>query len=132
MGLWAWLKSLRKPAHQPEADFVVSLDGELITFRDPDGALHEVDLGRLRAVVIETDDSGPWGMDLWWLLFGADDRVAAAFPGGATGEQAVIDQLMRLPGFAHQEMVKAMCSTQVAAFVLWRDEAEPISPSASD
>ena len=38
--------------------------------------------------MIETNDSGPFGADVWWLLFGADDRIAVAFPQGATGEQA--------------------------------------------
>ncbi len=77
-------------------------------------------MSELRGVIIETDDSGPWGADLWWLLFGADDRVAVAFPGGATGEQVVIDRLMALPGFDFETMTRAMGSTEVAVFPVWR------------
>jgi hypothetical protein len=133
MSLWSWLKSLRRAPTQPEAAYVVSFDGVTIGVLDPDGALHEMAAEDLRGVVVETDDSGPWGADLWWLLFGTDDRVAVAFPGSSTNEQPVIDWLMKLPGFDFEEMTKAMGSTDVAVFFLWRAAAvDSTSPIASD
>ena len=132
MSFWTWLKSFRKPAPQPEAAHVVSLEGETIVSRHPDGAIQQLAFSQLRGVAVETNDSGPWGMDLWWLLIGQDDRVAVAFPGGATGEQTVVDRLMSLPNFDHGEMIKAMGSTDVAVFFLWRAEAEPTSLNAAD
>ncbi|KRA59684.1 hypothetical protein ASD79_12380 [Caulobacter sp. Root655] len=99
---------------------MVSFDGTVIAVRDPDKREHQLPISDLRGVVIETDDSGPWGADLWWLLFGADDLVAVAFPGGATDEQIVIDQLMALPGFDFEAMTRAMSSTDVAVFPVWR------------
>ncbi|EJL32589.1 hypothetical protein PMI01_02485 [Caulobacter sp. AP07] len=99
---------------------MVSFDGAVIAVRDPDRQDHQLPIADLRGVVIETDDSGPWGADLWWLLFGADDRVAVAFPGGATDEQVVIDQLMALPDFDFEAMTRAMSSTDVAVFPVWR------------
>jgi hypothetical protein len=132
VSFWTWLKSFGKPTPQPEAAHKVSLEGETVVVRSPDGTTQQLELDQLRGVVVETNDSGPWGMDLWWLLFGPDDRVALAFPGGAAGEQAVIDRLMSLPNFDHEEMIKAMGSADVAVFFLWRAEAEPTSPNAAD
>ena len=123
MSVWTWLKSLGGSAparRQPEAAYVLSLAENLVTLRDPEGQEHRFSLSDLRGVIIETNDSGPWGADLWWLLFGADDRVAVAFPGGATGQQRVIDRLMTLPGFDFEAMTRAMGSTAVAVFPVWR------------
>ena len=58
--------------------------------------------------------------DVWWLLFGADDRIAVAFPQGASGEQEAIDWLIALPGFDHEAMIMAMGSTGNAVFPVWR------------
>ncbi len=124
MNIWAWLKSLggAAPARraEPETAYILSLIDDVVAVRDPDNQEHRLSLSDLRGVIIETDDSGPWGADLWWLLFGADDRVAVAFPSGATGEQAVMDRLMALPGFDFEAMTRAMSSTDVAVFPLWR------------
>jgi hypothetical protein len=124
MSFWTWLKSLGGLAAErraePEAEYVMSLIDEVIAVRDPDGQEHRLAISDLRGVIVETDDSGPWGADLWWLLFGADDRVAVAFPGGAANEQIVIDRLMTLPGFDFEAMTRAMGSTDVAVFPLWR------------
>jgi hypothetical protein len=124
MSFWTWLKSLGGLAPErraePETEYVMSLIGEVIAVRDPDGQEHRLAISDLRGVIVETDDSGPWGADLWWLLFGADDRVAVAFPGGAANEQMVIDRLMALPGFDFEAMTRAMGSTDVAVFPLWR------------
>jgi hypothetical protein len=70
--------------------------------------------------MIETNDSGPFGADIWWLLFGADDRLACAFPQGAAGEKAAVDRLLGLPGFDHEAMIMAMGSTGNAVFPVWR------------
>ena len=105
---------------QPEDNWEVSLDADLIRVRDKAGAERSVARSALSAVAIETNDSGPWGADLWWLLFDADDRLACAFPQGATGEQAAVDYLLTLPIFDHDAMVRAMASTGNAIFPVWR------------
>ncbi len=122
MSLWTWLKSLSRlaPRRWSESDYVVSLIDDVIAVRCPDAQEHRVSISDLCGVIIETDDSGPWGADLWWVLLGADDRVALAFPGGSTGEQIVIDRLMVLPGFNFEVMTRAMRSTDVAVFPVWR------------
>lgn len=116
--MFGWLR--RKPPPPPESLWTVALDGERIAVTEPDGKVESVGKDALSAIVVETNDSGPWGIDLWWLLFGPDDRLACAVPGGATGETALVDFVSALPGFSHAAMIKAMGSTANARFPLWR------------
>ena len=103
-----------------EEAYIVSVGSDGISVADPQGEEQTVALADVNGVMIETNDSGPTGMDVWWLLFGADDRIAVAFPQGATGEQEAIDWLLGLPGFDHEVMIMAMASTVNAVFPLWR------------
>lgn len=117
--MFGWLKK-RRAGLQPEAKWVVQIDPARIRVTDPEGratTLAKVDLSR---VAIETNDSGPWGTDLWWLLFGTGDQLTCTFPGGATGEAAVLDYLTALSEFDHAQMVQAMGSTANAVFPLWQ------------
>lgn len=117
--MFGWLR--RKPAPlTPESLWQVAIDDGAIHVTDDKGGRSSVAIRNLSGVAIETNDSGPWGADLWWLLFDADDRMACAVPEGATGAQALIDVVMALPGFNHQAMTKAMRSTANASFALWR------------
>lgn len=79
----------------------------------------------LAGVMIETNDSGPWGADVWWLMFDENDQLACAFPQGATGESDAIDFFMQLGGFDNEAMIAAMGSTDNAVFPVWRrDQAQ--------
>jgi hypothetical protein len=117
--MFGWLKRKRQPARlDPESRWIVEADEHRIIVTDPAGETSSVEEGDLCAIAIETNDSGPWGADLWWLLFGAE-TLACAFPQGATGEQKMIDYLTALPSFNHEEMAKAMASTANAVFPVW-------------
>jgi len=104
----------------PEALWQLSVDQEHIELTAQDGTFTRLEKSALRGVIVETNDSGPWGADVWWLLFGVDDTVALAYPQGATGEQAVLDWLIALPGFDQEAMIRAMGSTRNAVFPVWR------------
>lgn len=103
-----------------EAAWIVEVTPEVITATDPSGDMRRVEMAELHGVMIETNDSGPFGADLWWLLFGADDRLACAFPQGATGEEDAVNLLVGLAGFDHEAMIMAMASTANAVFPVWR------------
>lgn len=120
-----WLSSLldrlRRPKGlYPECLWNVSVDE--IGFRATDQTGKTVYLPRenLESVVVATNDTGPWGADVWWLMYGADGQLACAFPQGATGEKDVLDALLALPGFDQTEMIKAMGCTSVATFIVWK------------
>ena len=105
---------------QPEAQFIVSFDGIEFLLRNPEGAVHCLKLADLGAVIVETNDTGPWGMDVWWVLLNQDGKLGLLYPQGATGESLVMDRLMALPGFDTAELIKAMGSTAKATFPVWR------------
>lgn len=119
--MFGWLRK-RASRAQPEARWTVTLDDGHVQVTDDRGAVKRLATAELRGVAIETNDSGPWGTDVWWLLFGADDRVACLYPQGATGESAMLDYLCALPEFDFTEMAKAMGSTDNALFPVWRRE----------
>lgn len=105
---------------QPESRWSVSAGGPAISVTDAEGNARSVSKSDLSGIAIETNDSGPWGADVWWLLFGADDRLACAFPQGATGEEAFQDFLKTLPAVDYDQMVRAMSSTDNGIFPAWR------------
>lgn len=119
MRLFNWFRK-RPKALYPEALWTVASDGDGVRATDHTGATMFVSDADLSSVAIETNDSGPWGADVWWLLFGMDGQLACAFPQGATGENNVIEHLMALPGFDQKELIKAMGSTDNAVFPVWR------------
>ncbi|QUD87814.1 hypothetical protein [Phenylobacterium montanum] len=99
------------------------VDGDCISVTDGEGQIKRINKADLSGLAIETNDSGPWGADVWWLIFGDEDQLACTFPQGATGEGAVVDFLTSLPSFDHSEMIKAMTSTGNAVFPVWRKAA---------
>ncbi len=119
MSMFGWLRK-RAKGLQPEAQWVVDLGPERIQVTDAAGGVAALAKAELAGVAIETNDTGPWGADFWWLLFGANDQLACAFPEGATGEDAVIDYLVALPGYDHEQMTNAVRSTSNAVFPVWR------------
>ncbi len=120
--MFGWFK--KKSAQlDPESRWIVGSEGLFITVSDEAAQTRSVAKTDLSGVAIETNDSGPWGADVWWLLFGNDDRLACLFPQGATGEKAVVEYLTELPSFDHGEMIKAMTSTENTVFPVWRKSA---------
>ena len=114
-----WLKKIKQKPLQPETQWTVIVGEDSIRITDNQDSVRELAKQELKGVAIETNDSGPWGADLWWMLFDLGGQLAGAFPGGATGESALIDYVATLPSFNHGEMIRAMASTDNAVFVLW-------------
>jgi hypothetical protein len=88
---------------------------EAIQNRHPDGSIETMLLKDLQRIVIETNDTGPWGMDVWWVLEGPPDLPIVRFPQGATGEDKFIEYASTLDGFA----IRGMNSTRNARFECW-------------
>jgi hypothetical protein len=104
----------------PEAHWTVTAFDDRIEAVDPKGEVHAVAFADLSGVMIETNDTGPIGTDVWWLLFGADSRLACTFPQGADGEEEAVARLIGLPGFDREAMILALASTTNAVFPVWR------------
>jgi hypothetical protein len=70
----------------------------------------------VQRVAIETNDSGPWGADVWWLIEGSQARCT--YPGGATGDIEALKVLEhRLTGFSDERVVQVMGCTSNKRFV---------------
>ncbi len=103
----------------PEAAVVVSVDPDSIRTEFPDGVALSISWDDVDCVAIETNDSGPWGSDVWWRFEGSER--CCTYPQGATGDTKLIDSLGdRFPGFDYDQLSRAMCSTTNARFVCWR------------
>lgn len=100
---------------QPEKHYIVSVAGDEVRCVGPDGGVQAVRLARLLDVYVETNDSGPGGFDVWFVLRDDLDQQCA-FPLGAPGETDVLDRLRQLPGFE----LDGMNSTTNARFLCWR------------
>lgn len=99
-----------------EARFVVEVTpGDEIVCRAPGRADQRITMAELGAVYVETNDSGPWGSDVWWLLNDKSGDTRVAFPQLATGENSALERLRLLPGFE----VRGMNSAENARFLCW-------------
>jgi len=108
----------RREALLPERKFVVSFDESGIAAAYPTGEIAAIAWSEVQRVAIETNDSGPWGADFWWLLEGETRRCA--YPQGATGEiEAMAAFPFRFPGFDHEAFGAANRSTSNARFLCW-------------
>jgi hypothetical protein len=87
---------------------------------EPEGKVRRLSVAELTGVAIETNDEGPFAPDVWWMLFGADDRVSLVWPLGARGDELTLDSLMQLPGIDLEKMIEATASTERGFFPLWR------------
>jgi hypothetical protein len=98
------------------------LDGNIVT-SDGNGAEQRLPLRDLRRVVVATDDSGPWGADVVFLLYSSDPDPAGIFPLEAAGRENFVEWLSAQPGYQDRELAKAMGSTRVARFEVLAAEA---------
>ncbi|MEP7220638.1 MAG: hypothetical protein ABI876_17060 [Bacteroidota bacterium] len=112
----------------PEEQYVVEISDAGISCTLPDGERQTVAWSDLKEVAIETNDSGPWGMDFLWVLTG--DSSQCIIPQGATGEQELVDHMMAMPGFDYDAFISATTSTDVARFPCW--QRDPAFRSSDD
>ncbi len=96
----------------------VTWDETGVSARFPTGEVQAIDWMAVNVVAIETNDSGPVGADVWWLLEGSE--LLLAYPQGATGDEAMLEELPhRFPGFSQEAVIAAMGCTDNARFVCW-------------
>lgn len=107
----------------PECLHVVQITEQWIAVSRPDGASVNLPLADLTKVVVETNDSGPWGADVLWHWYGSSLAVVCSYPQGATGESAALAFLESLRGFNDHELRKAMGCTSNRTFTVYERAA---------
>jgi hypothetical protein len=104
-----------------ERAVVVTFDDSGISAAYPGGEVQWMAWPEVEQISIETNDTGPWGADVWWVLTGTGRR--STYPGGATGEQEALTEFRkRFPQFNEEAFIQAMCCTSNAQFVCWKRE----------
>lgn len=117
-----WNAALRQPL--PEARICVSSDDSGIVCAHPGRKVMTVAWHEVTGVCIQTTSHGPWAADVFWVIETCEGSPPLVFPSGASGEQAVLDDLAaRLPGFDRGAVVAAMSCTAERVFVVWRKAA---------
>lgn len=123
--MFRWLRRLFariRPRTTPETTVEVLDATGWVTAIYPDGRSLTVAWDDLAEVEMHTNESGPWGFDVWWVLRGA--RHTCIFPANANGAAAVLGKLQALPGFDQGALLRAMGSTTGSVFPCWRRPPE--------
>ena len=122
--LWSIMRArwrARVEAVQFERKVIISTDDSRISVVYPDGRIESIAWAEVNCVAIETNDSGPWGTDVWWLFEGPSGRCA--YPQGATGDPETLQLLpTKFPGFKDEVVIEAMGSTSNHRFICWERE----------
>ena len=105
-----------------ESEVVVEDHGDFVSARFPDGTSQTLSWHDLCRFQVETNDSGPWGWDVWFRLIGTEDELA--FPLGATGEDGVFERLEGVTGRPKNELIDGMNCTDNKVFVTWWKDSE--------
>ena len=101
----------------PEHEIIVTITGQEISCRRPDGLVESVAWDDLRAVLLQTTSEGPFSVDVYWILVG--NRSGCVIPQGANGEQALLARLQTLEGFDNDMVIQAMLSVEDQRFLCW-------------
>ncbi|KVH10633.1 hypothetical protein WS84_14020 [Burkholderia anthina] len=121
-------RTAARPNARPRGWTVTATDTR-IESTDRTGATRGIALSDLGAILIETNDQGPFASDVWWVLFDTNRQFACAFPQDAEGAKAAVDRLLDLPGIDHRKVIDAQTSIQNATFPIWeRPAREPATP----
>ena len=93
-----WVREkLRDWNTSPLGKWSVRFDADDIETSDGLNTKHRLPIRELRKVVVQTDDSGPCGVDVLYFLFTEDQQPAAVFPIEARGCQGFVRWAQHAP-----------------------------------
>ena len=114
--MFSWL---RKWLHGPTpAPWRVQITDQGVAISDGQGTEKTVPIDAIRRVIVATDDSGPWGADVVFLIFASGAEPVGLFPLEAQGCDDFVGWLANRPGYRDRELAAAMSSTRCAEFVV--------------
>lgn len=97
------------------SEFSVQVEGDTVMVVRPDHTAYSINLKKVTQVFVETNEGGPWGLDVWFVLLDETSGNAVTYPLGAVGEDAVLERLLKFDGFE----LKGMDSTDNATHLCW-------------
>jgi hypothetical protein len=122
MGIFSFFKKNKKDKSSlvPESKWKVEFIETIIKATDYDGIESSIEISGIHQVIIETNDSGPWGTDIWWRIL--SNSGVLSVPGGASGESEMLENFQRFPNFDNEQLIKAMSSTENTEFIVWKNQ----------
>lgn len=106
----------------PECLYRISITDDEIQIAHPDGNTSRMQLRALTKVVVETNDTGPLGADVWWHWYG-DAQAVCSYPQGATGEDKALAFVQTLDDFDDDQLRSAMGCTSNQSLVVYKRAA---------
>ena len=107
----------------PLAIWSVRIEADAIVTSDGIGTTRRLAIDDLARVVVATDDSGPWGADFVYLLYGPAPDPVGIFPIEAEGCLEFVDWLSARPGYDGRALQRAAGSTSVARFTVFERDS---------
>ena len=122
MGIFSFFKKKQSNTGKlsPESKWIVELTGSVLKTVDYEGLEKSIEVTKIEQIIVETNDSGPWGTDVWWRILTKEGLLSV--PGGATGESEMLKNFQAFQEFDNEELINAMSSTDNAEFVVWRNK----------
>lgn len=77
---------------------------------------------QIKAVVIETNDRGPWEEDVYFILFSNSEDNLFSIPQCADSTQDLIVRFQSLPDFDNEAVIKSMGCTSNRSFLCWEQK----------
>ena len=115
--LRSWLSSWRTRRTEDlliERQFIVCVTENGLSVAYPTGEIQAINWSDVGRILVETNDSGPYGADVWWIIEGKGSECS--FPLGASGEDVALEEIrLRFPTFE----VQGMNSIANARFICW-------------
>ncbi len=108
----------------------LTLSDSDVRFDNGRGGTAVLSFADLAAVVIETNDSGPWGDDVIWHLLGRKEGAALSIPQSVPAFHELMTRLQALPDFDNEQVIAAMGSTALDAFLCWETDGQVRPDSA--
>ncbi|WP_024770972.1 hypothetical protein [Aquimarina macrocephali] len=120
MGIFSFFKKKKNDIENfsPESKWLVEINEIEIRTVDYDGLETKLQISDISQIIIETNDTGPWGTGVWWRILG--EQIILSIPGGATGESKMLESFQKFPEFNNEELIKAMSSTDNPEFLCWK------------
>lgn len=111
MSLFGWFRRPKKRER-------IVVDDSGVVRHMINGDTESVLWSEIQQVTVITTDEGPWLEDVFFMLM-VDESSGCCVPQMAEGAKAVVDRILKLPGFNEAMFREAMGCTSNRRFVCW-------------
>jgi hypothetical protein len=112
------LAIIKRPAHQPEDDYIVKITTDGVGLSHDRFNINDyVKWSDIQSIILVNTDEGPWMPDVWLKLICCDSKCM--IPQGAKGYDEVYDIVSKYENFKFENVINSMTCTDNMEFPLW-------------